>query len=179
MTTATRRVYTDKDRAAVFAELTVNNGNVKRTARNLAIPVPTVRRWRDIWEREGVPQTVSAAVEVVRTDFLSNAIRTRDKLLVRIEELADAGNLGARDAVTALGVLSDKIRAYESLPDKHVEHTFQLPPPEEIRALFAGAIEGVVLAAKVRTAEIEGSDEPIEGEYIELEAAPDTGGSTP
>lgn len=179
MTTATRRVYTDKDRAAVFAELTVNNGNVKRTARNLAIPVPTVRRWRDVWKREGVPQEVSTAVAVVRSDFLTDAIRTRDKLLTRIEEIVDSGGMGARDAVTALGVLSDKIRAYEGLPDRQVEHTFQLPPPDEIRLLFANAVEGVVLAAKVRTAEIEGADESVDGEYIVLDSAPDTGGSTP
>lgn len=182
MTTSTRRVYTDKDRAAVFAELTVNNGNVKRTARTLNIPVPTVRRWRDIWARDGVPTTVSTALEPVVSNFLADAMRLREKLLVRLEELVDRGEVSARDVTTALGVLSDKIRAYENLPNQRVEHSFQLPPPEEIRALFAGAVEGVVLAAKVRAAEIEGAhEEPLDAEYtvLELPALPEQGGSTP
>lgn len=175
MTTAThtRRVYTDKDRAAVYAELTVNDGNVKRTARNLNIPVPTVRRWKQGWEREGVPKEVTTALEPVVSDFLADALRLRGKLLVRLEELVDSNDVNAREITTALGVLSDKIRAYENIPSQKVEHTFQLPPQAEIRALFAGAVEGVVAAAKVRAAEIEEAIDVEPVEILELPVASD------
>lgn len=173
MPVATRRVYTDEDRAAVLAELAVNDGNVKRTARALGIPVPTVRRWRDNWVREGVPPETSAALEVASNDFLEDAKRIQHKLLVVLEHKVDSGDVTTRDVSTALGILTDKIRAYQQVPTGKVEHVFQLPPPEEIRALFASAVEGVVTAAKVRAAEIEGADEPLDAEYIELES-PDT-----
>jgi transposase-like protein len=165
----TRRVYTDKDRAAVLAELTVNDGNIKRTARALDIPVPTVRRWRDNWAREGVqPETTQALAEVT-DDFLGIAKRIQHKLLVVLEEKVDERDVTTRDVSTALGILTDKIRAYSNVPTGKVEHVFQLPPPEEIRALFASAVEGVVDAAKVRAAEIEGANEAIDAEYVEIE----------
>lgn len=165
MSTGTRRVYTDKDRAAVYAELTVNGGNVKRTARALGIPHPTVGRWKQQWAREGVPEEVTTVVAEVTSDFLTNATRTRDKLLVKLEQMVDNDAVNAREVTTALGVLTDKIRAYENIPNQRVEHTFQLPPPDQIRELFAGAVIGVVEAAKVRAAEIESGEEPIEAEY--------------
>lgn len=169
---AGRRVYSDKDRAAAYAELTVNGGNVKRTARTLGIPHPTITRWKQEWARTGVPSEVTVEVPKVSEDFLTNAIRTRDKLLIRLEQMVDDGDVNARDVTTALGVLTDKIRAYQNIPSQKVEHTFQLPPPEEIRALFAGAVEGVVTAAKVRAAEIESGDEPIDAEFTPLELEP-------
>jgi hypothetical protein len=82
--------------------------------------------------------------------------------------MVDNDAVNAREVTTALGVLTDKIRAYQNIPNQTVEHTFQLPPPEEIRELFAGAIAGVVTAAKQRSAEIESGEEPIDVEYVEL-----------
>jgi len=176
MTTPTRRVnrvYTDEDRAAVLAELAVNDGNVKRTARALGVPTPTVRRWRDNWVRDGVPPETSSAVPAVAGDFVETATRIQHKLLVVLEKKVDEGDVTTRDVSTAIGILTDKLRAYQQVPTGKVEHVFQLPPPAEIRALFASAVEGVVTAAKVRAAEIEGADEPIDAEYVELEN-PDT-----
>lgn len=163
-----RRTYSDKDRAAVFAELTVNGGNVKRTARALGMPHPTVGRWKREWEREGVPPTVAVGVPDAAEDFLGTAIRIRDKLLIKLEGLIDSGDVSARDINTAIGILTDKIRAYQNIPTSKVEHTFQLPSPEEIRELFAGATQGVVESAKVRANQIESGNEPIDGEFIEL-----------
>lgn len=147
--------YTDRDRAAVLAELTANEGNVKRTARTLNMPISTVRAWRDQWERRGVPQEVTAEVSLAVTDFLTDAKRIRNKLLARLEGLIDSDKTQLRDVSTAIGILSDKIRAYEAVGEsKKVEHSFILPEPDELRQLMMSAVEGVVDAAQKRAAEL-------------------------
>jgi hypothetical protein len=42
---ATKRRYSDENRANALAALAGNGGNVGRTARELGIPVATIRRW--------------------------------------------------------------------------------------------------------------------------------------
>jgi transposase-like protein len=152
-----RASYTDRDRALVYAELTANGGNIKRTARHLGIPMSTIRRWRDLWEHEGgVPESVQLEIAPATADFLTDAKRVRNKLLARMEQLADNGDkLLLRDVATSIGILSDKVRAYESINDvKKVEHSLVLPDPEELRELMMGAVEGVVGAAQKRAAEL-------------------------
>jgi transposase-like protein len=153
--------YSDKDRALVYAELSVNDGNIKRTSRNIGIPTGTIRRWRDDWARNGVPDTLNAEITLVATDFLSEAIRIRGKLMERLEFLLDNDKVSSREVVTAIGILSDKIRAYEALEQvQKVEHTFTLPPAEDLRELFVGMLSGVVEAAQLRAAQIEALEEP-------------------
>lgn len=155
------RTYTDRDKAKAWAELKVNNGNLKRTARNLNIPAPTLRRWRDEWEQSGVPESVEAEITPVVSDFLADALRIRGKLLLRIEDMIERGEGNLAQVSTALGIVSDKIRAYEAIGDrKTVEHTLVLPPAEELKALFSGLLEGVVDSARERAAEIEAIEEP-------------------
>lgn len=158
-----RRSYSDQDRALVFAELTINEGNIKRTARNLDIPISTVRYFKAQWDKQGLPPAVVEALPTVIEDFAANAERVRDKLLVRLEELVDEGKITAREIVPALGMLQDKIRAARGLDAKKVEHKLELPEPEEIRELFGGVIQELVGAAKDRAAEIEDADwEPVD-----------------
>lgn len=158
------RTYSDRDKALVYAELSVNEGNIKRTARNTGVPVATVRRWRDEWERNGVPESVHTEVAPIAGEFLQDAIRIRGKLLVSLEAMLDRGDKATIPQIsTAIGILSDKIRAYEALTEsKQVEHKIVLPPAEELQQLFAGLLTGVVDAAKARAAEIEALDmEPL------------------
>lgn len=168
-----RRTYTDRDKAIVFAELQVNDGNVKRTARNTGIDVSAVRRWKLEWEANGVPQSVSAEVELVASDFISDSVRIRGKLLMRLEKVLDEGERATiPQLVTGIGVLSDKIRAYESLSEtKKVEHSFALPPVEELRELFSGLVVGMLDAARERSAEIEAFEEPVATTYSLLPGA--------
>lgn len=42
-----RQQYTDDERVAALAQLAANGGNLKRTARALGLPAPTLRLWRD------------------------------------------------------------------------------------------------------------------------------------
>lgn len=166
------RHHDDKTKAKVFAELAVNDGNVKRTARNLGMSPSTVRRWKEEWEREGVPETVVTEAAPIIQDFLEDAIRIRGKLLLKIEDMLETDKGTMAQVSTAFGIVSDKIRAYEALTDsRRVEHTLVLPPAEELKELFSGLIEGVVDSARTRAAEIEAIEEPATTTYRELPVA--------
>ncbi len=82
-----RPVYTDKDKARAFALLETNGGNVKRTARDLGMPISTLRRWRDEWDKD---RMVPAAEDIVlaANDFLEDAERVRDLSLTVIRARA-------------------------------------------------------------------------------------------
>ena len=154
-----RRSYSDSDRARIFAELTINEGNIKRTARNLDVPVSTVRYFKQLWNEEGLSAEVQAALPDVVESFAENAERVRDKLLIALEDFVDKGEITPREIVPALGMLQDKIRAIRGLDNtKKVEHTFELPNTEQVRELFGGVIQELVGAARDRAAEIEDAE---------------------
>jgi len=165
-----RRTYTDREKAVVYAELQVNEGNVKRTARNTGIDASAVRRWKMEWEANVVPQSIIAEVELVASDFISDAVRFRGKLLQKLEQVLDSGERATiPQLTTGIGILSDKIRAYEAISETtRVEHTLALPPVEELRELFSGLVVGMLDAARTRAAEIEAFEEPVSTEYREL-----------
>jgi hypothetical protein len=172
---AARRTYTDRDRAIIYAELTVNEGNIKRTARNTGYDVSFVRRCKAAWEAEGVPESVIEEAKPLVSSFMEDAVRIRGKLLIRLEEVLDKGEKATiPQLTTGIGILSDKIRAYEAISEpQRVEHSLALPPAEELEALFAGVLGGVISAAKDRAAAIEAVEEPITTTYRELPAAED------
>jgi hypothetical protein len=165
------RHYTDKEKAMVLIELETNDGNIKRTARNMGIPAPTVRRWRDEWDKAGVPEEVSVELEPIMSDFLDDAYRIRHKLLMRLEELVDDKAIGGNHVATAIGIISDKIRAYEATKEsRKVEHTISLPPAEDLKELMQGLLGGIVDSARQRAADIEATqiEESVTTEYREL-----------
>lgn len=153
-----RRSYSDSDRALVFAELTVNEGNIKRTARNLGIPVSTVRYFKQQWDENGLQSAVAEALPAVYEENLERMERIQSKLMTAIEQALDDGTLKGKELLTGFGIFTDKIRAFKGLDTKKVEHTFELPNPEEVRALFGGVVEELVGAARERAAEIEDAD---------------------
>lgn len=171
MAVSKRRSYTAADKALVFAELEINSGNIKRTARNLNMPISTVRSFKQQWEEKGVPQEVTEAVPAVVKEFVDDAERVRDKLLIALEQKVDSRDINAREIVTALGVLTDKIRAMRGLDAKKVEHSISLPDAEEMRALFQGVITDVVGAAQSRNDELEAAD-IVEGDWEPANALP-------
>jgi hypothetical protein len=181
MAVTKRRTYSDSDKALVYAELEMSNGNVKRTARNLNIPISTVRYFKQQWETEGVPREVQEVLPAVVKEFVDDAERVRDKLLIALEQKVDSRDINAREIVTALGVLTDKIRAMRGLDARKVEHSISLPDATEMRALFQGVIQEVVGAAQTRNDEleaaeiVEGSWEPADTQAA-LPPAPNTEG---
>ena len=137
--------YTASDRARVYAELTSNDGNIKRTARNLGIPVSTVRDWKITWEQQGVEPEVAEAIPAVVTDFVEDATRIRDKFLIRLEQKSDKDQLNGRELLVGVGVLTDKIRAYKGLDAvREHRHTVEIPAFNELQSKLDGALTELV-----------------------------------
>lgn len=167
-----RSKYSASDRAVVYAALEANNGNIKRTARETGYPVSTVRDWKTEWERKGVQQEIVDALPAVVGDFVDDATRVRNKLLMRLEQLADRGELDGRTIVPALGMLTDKIRAYQGLDAKtEHHHTVDIPALAEIEAKLETAL-GQLVAVGTRRQEV--LDEVVDlepSQYRELQPA--------
>lgn len=151
-----RSKYSASDRAVVYAGLEANDGNIKRTARETGYPISTIRDWKQAWERKGIESEVADALPLVVTDFVEDATRVRNKLLMRLEQLADKGDLTGREIVPALGMLTDKIRAYSGLADvKQHLHVVEIPALNELEARLGGALEQLVSVGNQRQAEID------------------------
>lgn len=152
-----RRVYTDMDRARAAVMLQANDGNVKRTARELGLPVMTVSDWKQLWEREGYPENIAevlpAAIEDLTGQMKSVVIEA-----VRIvrEKLPQAS---AKDAAWIAGVFTDKLRLIEGQATHRTEtvHTVQLDPIELAKQLEAYVADAVD-AANVRHGAIEDAE---------------------
>lgn len=162
-----RRVYTDRDRALVYTTLTANEGNVKRTSRETGIPIATVRDWKQKWEKGGLPDTVEEALPAVAEEFTADATRIRNKALIRLEQKIDADQVGAKDLLVAVGVLTDKVRLVEGKATSRTENVSSgTLPVDEVRELFAGFVKGVVEAAATRADVISSTEEePIDAEW--------------
>jgi transposase-like protein len=160
---ASRRTYTDEDKGRVFAALTINEGNATRTARELGLPKPTVVKWKKEWEKNGPSKEVMVAAEAQAEQFIADATRIRDKALSKWEAKVDEDEVAARDLMTGVGVLTDKLNAARTL--KAPEQKEQLSPAH-MRELARGLIEGAVTMAKQREEEIIEADyevvEPLE-----------------
>lgn len=142
--------YSDKDRARVYLELVVNQGNVRRTARNTGVPEPTVRGWKRHWADEGPPPMDE--VEEVATDFFTAAEKVRDEALSEMRKKIPHATPSA--LVAMVGMLTDKITIARGLATSRVEHTYELPSSEELRVLVQGFVQGAIEASKARRGEI-------------------------
>ncbi len=160
-----RPVYTDKDKARAFALLETNGGNVKRTARDLGMPISTLRRWRDEWDKD---RMVPAAEDIVlaANDFLEDAERVRDLSLTVIEDKLQKGEGTLAQVATVLGVLTDKIDRARGLADRVTEHKITLPSRDEIVAALSGMSTAAIAAAQQRQEEI------VDAEVVEQTALP-------
>lgn len=158
---ATRKKYTDEQKGAAFRALTLNDGNVKRTARELGLPPGTVKTWRDEWEHKGVPDAIMDVAVKEAEQFISDATRARDTALALWEEKVNNGEVAPRDLMTGVGVLTDKINLASGLKQRSeapaaLDHA-------ALREIARGVVEGAVSAAHKREAEI------IDAEYEEIE----------
>lgn len=149
-----KRVYSDEDRALVFAALTANNGNVKRTSRDTDIPEQTVRDWKKDWERKGLSDGVGEVLPHVVEDIAEDIKRVRDKALLEIESQIDAGVLKGAALVTAFGVLTDKARVIEGLATDRREVVSTGPTPEEIGQAVGDYFVRALESAQRRNEEI-------------------------
>lgn len=148
---AGRSTYSPEDKAAVMAVLAANGGNQKRTARETGVPLATLRYW--IKHPESSPpsaEQVQAAVD----GFVSHAEQIRDAALKKLGDLVMNDEVSARDLITTLGVLDDKITRAKGLPTQRTEHQHALPSREELAQVLGSAITGMIEMAERRDDEI-------------------------
>ena len=162
---AGRPVYTDTDKARAFTLLETNTGNVKRTARDLGMPISTLRRWRDEWDKDRM-LPAAEDILVITGEFLVDAERVRDLSLTVIEAKLRKGEGTLAQVATVLGVLDDKIARAKGLADRVTEHKITLPSPSEIVEALSGMQAAAVQAARQRQEEI------VDAEVVEQKALP-------
>jgi len=148
-----RSTYDDAFKANAFAQLEVNEGNIKRTARALGIPASTLRRWRDEWDQD---KNLPAAEDLIVAtgDFIEDAERVRDLSLQALEDKIRRGEGTVAQVATVLGILDDKISRARGLADRVTEHKITLPSREEIVAALDGLRQGAIEGAAARDEEI-------------------------
>lgn len=160
-----RQQYTDQAKAAAFTQLEMNDGNVKRTARDLGLPISTLRRWRDQWEKD---QMIPAAEDLIQAtgDFLEDAERVRNLALRKLEAKINNNEGTVAQVATVLGILDDKIARAKGIADRVTEHKITLPSRDEIVAALAGLQQGAIDAA------IDRDEVIVEAELVEPKALP-------
>lgn len=160
---AGRATYTDEHKAAVYVALAANEGNVKRTARDTGVPISTIRRWRDEWERLDnlpEPKELGEAIE----NFADKAESIRMKALLELERQLHTAKPG--DLIKIVGILDDKITRARGLADRTVEHRHVLPTADELRELVTAFAESSRQTALTR------ADDIIDAEIVEQAVRP-------
>lgn len=154
-----RRTYDDTDKARAIVVLTANGGNKSRTARDLGIPLPTLRTWIREWDKQGgePPATVTELVPEVKDAFLEKAEKIRTDVLDKIESvIPDATIKNLTPLATTLGILTDKIdkiRGVDVQHHKH-EHKHVLPSAEEAASFVSGFLEAAMKQQEQREQDI-------------------------
>lgn len=163
---AGRSQFTDEDRARVFTTLAANEGNVKRTARDLGMAPSTVRKWRDQWQQDGPPEP--ELVEEALADFVADAERVRNKALGVIERKLDQTpeTIKVSELNVTVGVLSDKIDRAKGLAQPRGDGAPGLVQADQVRELVVGAVQAMQQLAEAREAEI------VEAELVPHRALP-------
>ena len=145
--------YTEADKARVFVALTANDGNVKRTSRDMTVPENTVRRWKKEWETNGPPNT--EALETAVDEFYTIAEDVRLEALIALRERIKNPKTTASALIAVVGVLDDKIARVKGIGStSHVKHHLVLPTAEEARDLMKGFLREGLEDARKRDEEI-------------------------
>jgi len=146
---AGRQQYTEQAKAAAFAQLEMNDGNRKRTARDLGLPLSTLRRWADDWEKQKNLPAAEALIQATG-DFLQDAERVRNLALQKMEAKLANGEGTVAQIATVMGILDDKIARAKGIADRVTEHKITLPSRDDIVAALQGLQQGAIEAAAAR-----------------------------
>lgn len=154
----TRRLYDDEDRARTAVLLEANNNNAKKTAREMGIPLSTVRTWRRQWNATGYPAGMEDLATPIRSEFADAMKDVRWQMLDALQEQVHRRQLKGRDLIVGIGILSDKIQILTGLAtsraEKKVTQT-STPNPDEMAKVLASYIGNTVESAETRVGEIE------------------------
>lgn len=154
-TTRTRRLYTDHDKARVYAQLVINDGNTYRTSKDTGIPNNTIRDWVKLWEAEGPPAAIEMEATAELESYIAEAEDTRMLTLRQIKQLvpqAGVKELGALNAIQ--GTLTDKIDRAKGMVMNKTEVRHELPDPAKAASFMAQFLAATLDMAKEREQDI-------------------------
>jgi len=158
-----RPQYAESIRAQVYVLLAANDGNVKRTAKEMNVPPSTVRKWRDDWDK-GINIPSVDEIQASSGEFVDEATRVRNLALVELERKIPSAS--AATLANVIGTLDDRISRAKGVADKITEHKISLPSGDDIAKALAGLQQQAIDAA------IEREQEIVEAEVVELRALP-------
>lgn len=171
----TKRTYSDQEKGFALAQLEINGGNVKGTARAVGIPWATLRTWKSQQERQrhatGSTDIVPIAItevdrykELALEGFLGSAEVVRDQAIDKLKILIPQAGVNQIGALTTLvKELADRIDRAKGISERHVtvEHQHKVGPSDEwVKAIAE-------YAASTREDAIERAQEIIDVDVVE------------
>ena len=163
-----RRQYTKLDKAKCYWQLQSNGNNLKRTAREMGVPVPTLRAWRKKWD-DG--QDIPAPMPVEKNPYAldqfdaEGALKDlqREAILQLKEQLLHSTSV---DHLTKLlATVNRDLDRMQNKPDRQVGSVninVRLPSAEETGKLLAGLVQNTLSDIDQR-----------HGEIIDIEETPE------
>ncbi len=154
---ARNRQYSEDDKATALAALAANDGNVLRTAQDLGIPEPTIRKWKN---GQGVVQEVVQKCERKKEELSSIFDRAARVYLEHAMNPETLARVGGKDAIIAAATATDKKQLLNSLPTT-IHGTKDMTDDDEAKHL--DAIRKRVHARRLGLHDAGGSDVSSEG----------------
>lgn len=149
---AGRTTYTEADKARIYVVLTANDGNVKRTARELGFPESTVRNFKREFETNPPsPQAVEAR-DIAAGDYTGDLEQIRQELATALRK--QIPEMKGKDLAVALGIVDDKLTRARGLATERTETVHRLPSAEELALAGQILAQGAIEAARQRQQEI-------------------------
>lgn len=178
----TKRSYTDEEKAYALAQLELNGGNVKGTARATGIPWETLRTWRGKEDRLRHDTTgklvPNPRVERLKAEYLEgftgSAEAVRDQAMDKLKILIPQAGVNQISALSGLiKELSDRIDRAKGLSATHVtvDHQHTIGPSDEWAKTLISYASGAREDAMERAQEIIDVDVVEQPEYLGLSPA--------
>lgn len=150
---AKHRIYTDEERAAVYLALQINDGNVRKSARETDVPTMTVQSWKKNWDQNGVPYEIESIASTDADIFVRKATSVRDMALDKLKErIPETTN--AKDLAMIFGILEDKIRLAKGLATSRTEKVQPAIDAAQVTELMGALVKGALGAAEQRDEDI-------------------------
>jgi transposase-like protein len=155
-----RRQYTTLDKAKAYWQLQANGNNLKRTCREMGIPVPTLRSWRKKWDvGEDIPPVLPVEenpYDLENFDHVGALKDLRKQAILRIaEQILHTNSL---DHLTKLLATIDRdldrIENKPAMNSGSVNINVRLPSAEETAKLLSGLVENTISDIDKRHGEI-------------------------
>ena len=114
---ATKKQYSDEDKASALAALDANGGNASKTARQLGIPRITLLDWS---KNRGVSDDMSELRQVKKVELAEKLEEIAHKLADAIPGKINDATL--QQTATSLAIAVDKLQLLKGEPTERTEH---------------------------------------------------------